>query len=105
MASCKDCVHYEVCQMHYKQKCELMYETEREVRIAIHKAQKAVDIECDHYKDLSRFVELSDKHGALVDIAEVKEKLLKYGFSAPDMTISEFVEDELTILVQAEVSE
>lgn len=49
--------------------------------------------------------ELPDKHGALVDIAEVKEKLLKYGFSAPDMTISEFVEDELTILVQAEVSE
>lgn len=49
--------------------------------------------------------ELPDKHGALVDIAEVKEKLLKYGFSAPDMTISEFVEDELTILVQAEVNE
>ena len=49
--------------------------------------------------------ELPDKHGALVDIAEVKEKLLKYGFSAPNMTISEFVEDELTILVQAEVSE
>lgn len=49
--------------------------------------------------------ELPDKHGALADIAEVKEKLLKYGFSAPDMTISEFVEDELTILVQAEVNE
>ena len=29
--------------------------------------------------------ELPDKHGALVDIAEVKEKLLKYGFSAPDL--------------------
>ena len=58
MATCKDCVHYEVCQMHYKQKCELTYETEREVRIAMRKAQKAVDIECDHYKDRSRFVEL-----------------------------------------------
>jgi len=60
MATCKDCVHYEVCQMHYKQKCELTYETEREVRIAMRKAQKAVDIECDHYKDRSRFVELPD---------------------------------------------
>lgn len=58
MASCKDCVHYEVCQMHYKQKCELTYETEREVEIAMRKAQKAVDIECDYYKDRSRFVEL-----------------------------------------------
>ena len=58
MASCKDCVHYEVCQMHYKQKCELTYETEREVEIAMRKAQKDVDIECDYYKDRSRFVEL-----------------------------------------------
>ena len=63
MASCKDCVHYEVCQMHYKQKCELTYETEREVEIAMRKAQKAVDIECDYYKDRSRFVELPCKVG------------------------------------------
>ena len=63
MATCADCVHYEVCQMHYKQKCELTYETEREVRIAMRKAQKAVDIECDHYKDSSRFVELPCKVG------------------------------------------
>ena len=63
MASCKDCVHYEVCQMHYKQKCELTYETEREVEIAMRKAQKAVDIECDYYKDRSRFVELPCKIG------------------------------------------
>ena len=46
--------------------------------------------------------ELPDKHGNLVDVNEVKEKLLKYGFSAPDMTISEFVEDELTVVVEAE---
>ena len=63
MASCKDCVHYEVCQMHYKQKCELTYETEREVEIAMRKAQKAVDIECDYYTDRSRFVELPCKVG------------------------------------------
>jgi hypothetical protein len=52
--------------MHYKQKCELTYETEREVRSAMRKAQKAVDIECDHYKDRYRFVELpqSDNHFA-----------------------------------------
>lgn len=66
MASCKDCVHYEVCQMHYKQKCELTYETEREVRIAMHKAQKAVDIECDYYKDRSLFVELPCKLGDVI---------------------------------------
>lgn len=63
MATCKDCVHYEVCQMHYKQKCELTYETEREVRIAMRKAQKAVDIECEHFKDRARFVELPCKVG------------------------------------------
>jgi rubrerythrin len=52
--------------MHYKQKCELTYETKREVRNAMRKAQKAVDIECDHYKDRYRFVELpqSDNHFA-----------------------------------------
>lgn len=27
---------------------------------------------------------------------EVKEKMLKYGFKAPDMTVTEFVEDELS---------
>lgn len=58
MASCKDCLHVEVCKMHYRQKCELTYESEREVEIAMCKAQKAVDIECDYYKDRSRFVEL-----------------------------------------------
>ena len=70
MASCKDCVHYEVCQMHYKQKCELTYETEREVEIAMRKAQKAVDIECDYYKDRSRFVELPCVAGEYVYVIE-----------------------------------
>ena len=28
-----------------------------------------------------------------------------FGFSAPDMTITEFIEDELTTIVEAEVSE
>ena len=60
MGSCKDCVHVEVCKMHYRQKCELTYESKREVEIAMRKAQKAVDIECDYYKDRSRFVELPD---------------------------------------------
>lgn len=58
MATCADCVHVEVCKMHYRQKCELTYESEREVEIAMCKAQKAVDIECDYYKDRSRFVEM-----------------------------------------------
>jgi len=87
MATCKDCVHYEVCQMHYKQKCELTYETEREVRIAMRKAQKAVDIECDHYKDRSRFVELSIKPGALLYVP-FRNQISKYMVIA--VSISKF---------------
>ena len=75
MASCKDCVHVEVCKMHYRQKCELTYESDREVEIAMRKAQKAVDIECNYYKDRSRFVELNIakkiKHAP--DIDKMKE--------------------------------
>lgn len=49
--------------------------------------------------------ELPDTHGRLVDVNEVKERLLRFGFSAPDMTITEFIKDELTTIVEAEVSE
>ena len=31
------------------------------------------------------------------NVDEIKEKLIKYGFKAPDMTVTEFVEDELEI--------
>ena len=31
------------------------------------------------------------------DINEIKEKLIKHGFKAPDMTVTEFIEDELGI--------
>ena len=34
----------------------------------------------------------------LIDRAQVKESMLKYGFHAPDMTVTEFVEDELTTI-------
>lgn len=44
--------------------------------------------------------EMPDKHGDLVDKDEVKEMLLKYGFHAPDMTVTEFVEDCLTVIVE-----
>ena len=57
MGSCKECYHYEVCRMHYRQKCELTYETEKEVRRAMLEAEKGNPI-CDHFKDRSRFVEL-----------------------------------------------
>ena len=50
-------------------------------------------------------IEVPTPHGALVDINEVKNKMLKYGFKAPDMTVTEFIEDELTIILEAEVSE
>ena len=62
MASCKECYHYEVCRMHYRQKCELTYETEKEVRRAMLEAEKESPI-CDHFKDRSRFVELPCRVG------------------------------------------
>lgn len=34
----------------------------------------------------------------LVDAKEVKAKLLRFGFKSPDMTVTEFVEDELTTM-------
>lgn len=36
----------------------------------------------------------------LVSANEVYEKMHKYGFCAPDMTVSEFVEDELTTVFE-----
>ena len=65
MGSCKECYHYEVCRMHYQQKCELTYETEKEVRRAMLEAEKGNPI-CDHFKDRSRFVELPCKVGDTV---------------------------------------
>lgn len=62
MGSCKECYHYEVCRMHYQQKCELTYETEKEVRRAMLEAEKGSPI-CDHFKDRSQFVELPCRVG------------------------------------------
>ena len=39
------------------------------------------------------------KHGKLIDADECKEKMIKYGFHAPDMTVTEFVEDMLTTVI------
>jgi hypothetical protein len=48
--------------MHYQQKCELTYETEKEVRHAMLEAEKGCPI-CEHFADRSRFVELPCKIG------------------------------------------
>ena len=80
MATCKDCIFVDMCDY----------------------TSGTSEPACGHFKDSSRVVELPDKHGNLVDVNEVKEKLLKYGFSAPDMTVTEFIEDELTTVVEAE---
>ena len=71
MESCKECYHYEVCRMHYQQKCELTYETEKEVRRAMLEAEKGNPI-CDHFKDRSRFVELPCD---IISKAEIKREL------------------------------
>lgn len=36
----------------------------------------------------------------LVEREIVREKMLKYGFTAPDMTVHEFIEDELPSVTQ-----
>lgn len=40
-------------------------------------------------------------HGRLVSADEVQNKMSYYGFHAIDMTIHEFIEDELTTIVEA----
>lgn len=46
-------------------------------------------------------IEIPKPHGKLVDTREVRDKMIKYGFIAPDMTVTEFVEDELTAVLEA----
>lgn len=102
MEACKNCLHYEVCQMHYKQKCELTYETEREVRSAMHKAQKAVDIECDYYKDLSLFVELPCKAGTTVYTVSLKHGVVPWGVYAICSTVNEWdAAPKITLLARS----
>lgn len=45
---------------------------------------------------------LPDGHGDLIDRDEVKQKMIHYGFSAIDMTATEFCEDELQTVIAAE---
>lgn len=55
--SCKDCMCYGACKMHYRHKCELTYDTQREINNAMRQAQKNSHI-CEHFKDSSKFMEL-----------------------------------------------
>lgn len=54
---CTDCVHYDVCQMHYRQKCELAYDTKKEINYAMRQAQKNSHI-CELFKNRSKYMEL-----------------------------------------------
>ena len=46
---------------------------------------------------------MTESHnGDLISRAQVKEAMIHYGFHAPDMTVTEFVEDVLTT-IEAEV--
>lgn len=76
MGSCKECCHYEVCRMHYQQKCELTYETEKEVRHAMHEAEKGSPI-CKHFADRSQFMKLPCKIGGTIYHIE-NEKIVEY---------------------------
>lgn len=54
--SCKKCIHYEVCKMHYRQKCELLYDSPKEIERAIKKADKGCR-SCEYFKDRSKIKE------------------------------------------------
>ena len=77
MGSCKECYHYEVCRMHYQQKCELTYETEKEVRHAMLEAEKGSPI-CEHFKDRSRIVEPPCKVGDTVYVLDSDNAIDEY---------------------------
>ena len=68
-------------------------------------------IQCRRYDEVDPILETDDRHkdcpfievsgnGRLVKAEEVQSKMSYYGFHAVDMTIHEFVEDELTTIVE-----
>ena len=65
------------------------------------------DRACDYYKTNNRpdwcpiICSLPEGHGRLVDADEAMEKLIHYGFRAIDMTVHEYIEDEITTIVPA----
>jgi hypothetical protein len=61
----------------------------------------------DNGHNIQRYplTEIPTPHGRLIDASEVKHKMLTFGFKAPDMTKNELLEDEITTVIKAEVSE
>lgn len=57
---------------------------------------------CDKKPCDCQLAEIPTSHGRLIDANEIREKMKKYGFKAPDMTVSEFIEDEITTIIEAE---
>ena len=48
---------------------------------------------------------INTPHGALVDANEVEAKMIKHGFKSSTMTVTEFINDVLTVVLEAEVCE
>lgn len=61
-----------------------------------------IEYRYDGRPDNCPLVEIPTPHGRLIDADEVKRKMLKFGFRAPDMTKTELLEDEITTIVEAE---
>ena len=57
MGKCTDCANFDVCMMHYRQKCELTYDTQREINFAMKQAQKASPI-CEHFKNKKQIIDI-----------------------------------------------
>lgn len=53
------------------------------------------EISNDAYKKIVCHVDETDISEDCVNRQAVKEGMIKYGFHAPDMTVTEFIEDEL----------
>lgn len=57
MVPCVKCYHYEVCKMHYRQKCELVYDSPKEIERAMRKASKGCS-SCEYFIDSSKIKEV-----------------------------------------------
>lgn len=79
MASCKDCVHVEVC-------CKKNLHVAVGMNIIPRFKYKRIEQECKHFQDRSRFVELPCKVGdtiyRLKDGKVTKEQVVEFGISS-----------------------
>lgn len=62
-----------------------------------------LDKDYEMYLNLQRrpSIDIPKSHSIIRELDEIKKAMLKYGFKAPDMTVHEFVEDEVSVILEA----